>query len=82
MSKRLQVVLEDEEFEKLRRAAARDGFTVSGWVRQSLRLAHRQSSAGDVEHRLGAIRTAVRHSFPTADVEQLLDEIQQGYLST
>lgn len=81
MSKRLQVILDDEEFEEFRRAAAREGYTVSAWVRQSLRQARRQGSAGDVEHRLGAVRAAVRHSFPTADMEQLLDEIEQGYLS-
>lgn len=82
MSKRLQVILDDEEFEELRRAAAREGSTVSGWVRQSLRQARRQGSAGEVQDRLSAVRTAVRHSFPTADAEQMLGEIEQGYLST
>jgi HTH-type transcriptional regulator/antitoxin HigA len=31
-----------------------------------------------VEDKLEAVRSAVRHSFPTADIEQMLCEIEQG----
>ena len=37
MSKRLQVVLSDEEYEELRLVSSAAGVTVSEWVRQALR---------------------------------------------
>ena len=79
MSKRLQVILTDKEFAELRTIAADDGLTISEWVRQSLRQARRQRSTGDVEQRLSAIRAAAVHSFPTADIDQVLGEVEQGY---
>jgi hypothetical protein len=81
MSKRLQVILTEREFEDLRSVAADDGLTVSEWVRHALRQARRQRSRGDVEQRLAAVRTAARHCFPTADIGQMLEEIEQGYES-
>lgn len=79
MSKRLQVILTESEFQDLRSLAENEGLTISEWVRQTVRRARRQRSAGDVEQRLTAIRTAARHSFPTADVDQMLREIERGY---
>jgi malonyl CoA-acyl carrier protein transacylase len=79
MSKRLQVVFEDAEFEEVRRAAQSRGTTVSEWVRQTLRQARRGDASGDVEHRLAVVRAAARYDFPTADVETMLAEIEQGY---
>ena len=34
----------------------------------------------DPQVKLKAIREAVQHSFPTADIDQMLAEIEQGYL--
>ncbi len=79
MSKRLQVILTEGEYQDLRSLAENEGLTISEWVRQTVRRARRQRSAGDVEQRLTAIRTAARHSFPTADVDQMLREIERGY---
>jgi hypothetical protein len=79
MSKRLQVVLSDEELEQLREAASREGLTVSEWVRQALRRARRERPAGGRARKLAAVRAAARHSFPTADIDQMLNEIERGY---
>ncbi len=79
MSKRLQVLLEEADFDSLRDAARRDGVPVSEWVRSALREAHRRRPTGDVESKRRAIREAMRHSGPTADIEQMLAEIEQGY---
>ncbi|MEJ7742437.1 MAG: hypothetical protein WKF73_07765 [Nocardioidaceae bacterium] len=79
MSKRLQVVLDDAEFDALREVARQDGVTLSEWVRRSLRLARRSGSPGDVEPRLAAVRSAMRHTFPTAEMAQMLAEVEQGY---
>lgn len=80
MSKRLQVLLSEAEFDRLRAVAAKDGLTLSELFRQTLRHASRSSSTGDPERRLAAVRAAARHSFPTADIDDMLREVEQGYL--
>jgi hypothetical protein len=79
MSTRLQVLLSDEEATSLREIADREGVTVSEWVRRSLREAARRQTSGKAEEKLAAIRLAADYSFPTADIEVLLDEIERGY---
>jgi hypothetical protein len=79
MSKRLQVLLEEEEFDELRAAALSEGVPVSEWVRTALHEAKRRKPAGDIGSKLSAVRAAARHEFPTAGVEQMLAEIEQGY---
>jgi len=81
MSKRLQVLLDEEEFDDLRKAANRQGMPVSEWVRQAIREARRREPGGDVESKLRAVREAVKHEFPAPDIDQMNAEIEQGYLS-
>jgi hypothetical protein len=82
MSKRLQVVLDDAEYEAVERAARHEGVSVSAWVRQSLRASRRATDSGDVEEKLGRVRAAARLDFPTADIDRMLAEIERGYRST
>lgn len=79
MSTRLQVVLDEVELEEIRHVAAQHGTTVSEWVREALRQARREQSTGDVELRLAAVRLAAQHTFPTADIEEMLAETERGY---
>lgn len=79
MSKRLQIVVEDDEFDEIHRTAESQGLTMSEWVRRVLREARRRRSGGDVARKLEAIRAASELSFPTADIEQMNAEIEQGY---
>ncbi|MHB8511808.1 MAG: ribbon-helix-helix protein, CopG family [Actinomycetota bacterium] len=81
MSKRLQVLLEDKELAAIRKEARRQGLTVSELVRQAIRSASKQSSHRDPARKLAAIRAASRHSFPTGDIDQMLAEIERGYLT-
>ncbi len=81
MSKRLQVILDDAEMKEIRRIAQRRRLTVAEWVRQALRAARRQEPEVDGGKKLKVVRAAARHSFPTADVDQMLAEIEQGYQS-
>ena len=81
MSKRLQVILRDEEMRELRRAAKGKRMTVSEWVRQALRSARRHEPETDAGRKLDAVRAAARNGFPTGDIEQMLAEIERGYLS-
>lgn len=79
MSKRLQVLLDEREWREIRRAARVRRLSVAEWVRQALRAARRQEPAGDLDRRLAAVRNGARHTFPSADIAQMLEEIEQGY---
>lgn len=80
MSKRLQVLLDERELRELRRTARRERLTVSEWVRQTLRTAWRRAPSTESAHKLEVIRAAARHAAPTADIDQMLREIERGYL--
>jgi hypothetical protein len=79
MSKRLQVVLDETELREIRRAAKARQMTVSEWVRQSLREARRNQPRRDIQRKLRALEAAMRHEAPTADIDQMLAEIEAGY---
>ncbi len=81
MSKRLQVVLGDEELERYSRSAEVAGVTLSEWARQALRRAERQKSSGDVPAKLAVIRKAASYSFPVPDIDRLTAEIEAGRLA-
>lgn len=79
MTKRLQVLLEEDELRELRRVARARHLTVAEWVRQTLRAARRQEPLGDASRKLAVIRRAATHGFPTADIDVMLEEIERGY---
>ena len=80
MSKRLQVLLEEPEFREIQRMARAQRMTVAEWVRQALRAARSDRSAGDLARKLAAIRSALREKQPTAEIDQMNAEIERGYL--
>ena len=79
MTKRLQVLFDDEELLDLQRLARRHRMTTAEWVRRSLRAAREAESGADVGQKLAAVRTAAAHAFPTADIGTMLEEIEHGY---
>ncbi len=80
MSKRLQVILADQELREIQRIAKRHRLTVAEWVRQTLRAGRRSEPTTDARKKLDVIRVAARQAFPTGDIEQVLEEIDRGYL--
>jgi hypothetical protein len=83
MSKRLQVVVGDADFERYRQTAQAQGVNISEWVRQALRVAERERSSGDVEAKLAAIRKAVSHRSGgrEVDIDTMLAETEAGRLA-
>lgn len=71
--------MDHDEMDAIRAAARERGMTVSEFVRETLREARRKVASGDTERKLAAIRAADRHAYPTADVDQMLGEIERGY---
>jgi hypothetical protein len=81
MSKRLQVLLDEAEMAAIRKTARAQHMTVAEWVRQALRAARRREPLGDIGKKIEAVRAASGHSFPTGDIDQMLLEIERGYVA-
>jgi len=78
MTKRLQVLLEDDQLARVREAAQRRQLTTAEWVRQSLRATLDDERSLGVSDKLEALALASRYSFPTGDIDQMLVEIETG----
>jgi hypothetical protein len=79
MSKRLQVLVDEEELEQIRQIARSQKMTVAEWVRQALRTMRRAEPSGDVKKKLEVVRAAARYDYPTGDIDQMLADIERGY---
>ncbi len=77
MTKRLQVLLDDEEYLEIQGVAQRQRVTIEEWVRRAL-LQARGNQPSTTEAKLRAIANASRHEFPTADIEVMIREIEAG----
>lgn len=81
MSKRLQVLLDETEYNEIKQIASNKNVTVAEFVRQVLRDARLREPKIHKNKKMEAIRTAYNHSFPTADIGQMLAEIETGYIT-
>lgn len=79
MTKRLQVLMEEDELADIRRAARRRRVSVAEWVRTALRRAKAADAVRPPAEKLRAVRTGTRYAFPTGSIEEMLDEIERGY---
>jgi hypothetical protein len=79
MSKRLQVIVQDPEYRDIQRAARLRRMSIAEWVRQALVQARRSEPSREVASKLEVIRAAASMDFPTADIDRMLEEIEQGY---
>ncbi len=77
MPKRLQVLLDEEEYSEIQAAARSQRMSIAEWVRQALckTLDDLQET---VDAKLRAIIEASSHRFPTADIETMLRDIEAG----
>jgi hypothetical protein len=78
MTTRLQVLLDDEEFQEIKATAAAQRMTVAEWVRQALRRARSLEPRYAAEQKLRVVREASQYGAPTGDIEQLLAETALG----
>jgi hypothetical protein len=76
MTKRLQVRIDEAELLDIQRIAQERGMTTAEWVRTALRAAVRAGARATTRSKLDAVRTAMGYSYPIADVDQLLSEIE------
>jgi len=71
--------MDEAELQEIRRVARAQKMTVSEWVRRTLRRASGNEPSGDVRKKIEVVRAAARHSYPTADIDQMIAEIEHGY---
>lgn len=79
MSKRLQVLLDEDELRDLQEVAAAHGTTLSQWVRNVLRSARAGEPRVGIDRKLDAVRAATEHQLPTGHIDGMPAEIERGY---
>lgn len=79
MTKRLQVLFDDDELAEIKRLARRERKTTATWVREALRAARTASAYPEAEEKLRAIREAASYAYPAGDIDALLADIERGY---
>lgn len=79
MTKRLQVLFDDDELAEIHRLARRQRKTTATWVRDALRAARSREVYPEAEPKLRAVREALSHAYPTGDIEAVLAEVERGY---
>jgi len=79
MTKRLQVLFDDDELADIKRMAKRQRKTTAAWVRDALRAARADATSPDPSPKLRAVREAVTYDYPTGDIGELLADIERGF---
>jgi hypothetical protein len=79
MAKRLQVIPKESEYREIQCAADAQHLSIAAWVRQALAAARRREPVGNVGKKLDTVRAATRHFYPTAEIHDMLAEIERGY---
>ncbi|MBI2346237.1 MAG: antitoxin [Deltaproteobacteria bacterium] len=77
---RLQVLLDRRDYRALREVAKQQGLSLGEWVRRVLRQAAQVWSPKPTVKKIQAIRRAAKGEYPTAEIGQMLSEIEHGYL--
>jgi Ribbon-helix-helix protein, copG family len=79
MTKRLQVLLDDDDLAEIQQLARRRHQTTAAWVREALRAARDTSAYPETGRKLRAVREAAAHAYPIAEIGDVLAEIERGY---
>jgi len=72
--------LDERELAEIQQSARRQRMTTAEWVRQTLRAARRAEPRAASRKKLDVVRAAARHGFPSPEIEQMLREIERGYV--
>ena len=78
MSKRLQVLVSEEELAAFRVVARRGHLSVGEWVRGALRRAAAEADVGSADAKIKVIREALQYAGPTGDIDVMNAQIAEG----
>lgn len=79
MSKRLQVLLKDNEYKQLSSHCKKARIPISRWVRETIHQGMSRAKPRPAGDRLAKILGYAKHQGPTADIEDVLDQINSSY---
>lgn len=79
MTKRLQVLVEEDELAAIKKAARRQRQSVAEWARAALRAAREADAGRPASEKLRALHAGTVHAFPTGSIEEMLADIDRGY---
>ena len=74
------MILQDPEYRDIQRAARARHMSLAEWVRQALQAARQKEPEGNITRKIEAIHAAAQHEFPSGDIDNMLAEIEAGYL--
>jgi hypothetical protein len=72
--------MDEEEIAELKALAAQEKMTVSAWVRRAIQHEKRERPGKTARKKLEAVRKLSEYHFPTGNIEQMIAEIEAGYL--
>ena len=80
MSKRLQVLLSEQDYKKYQEIASAMKMSLGAWVRSTLDSSANLVALGKKKDKLKALERAYYLSFPVSDIDTLNSEILRGQL--
>ena len=78
MSKRLQVILGEQELKAIQKKSKLANLTVSDWVRHWIQVGMSSNTPMTPEQKLSRLLQLSQTNAPTADIDQMLKEIEIG----
>ena len=81
MTKRVRGLLDEDDLREIQALARQGRQTTSAWVRDVLRAARLEGTHPRPEVKLGAIRETVALAFPIGEIDEVLAEIESGFLA-
>lgn len=78
MSKRLQVLMEPQEYASFQKLAKDAGLSLGEWTREALRSFASQISPKRPEKKLKDLRKYAKYHYPIGEIDQVLAEIEKG----
>ncbi len=77
----MQIILNDDEMTEIKKLAKQEKMTVSAWVRRAISHEKRERPIQQVKKKLELVRRSSQFQYPTADIENMLADIETGYIS-
>jgi hypothetical protein len=81
MSKRLQVILADDEYKEIKELSYSTNKNIAEWVREGLHFFIKFQKPEPKEKRIAKILKYAKYTGPTGNIKSILKEIEKGYLN-
>ena len=80
MSKRLQVLINTRDYQSWQNVSKKLGLSLGEWVRQVLNEKTNEFSLRNPNTKIESIRLFSSKNYPSGKIDQILNEIEKGYL--